>query len=179
MGIKSSTEINDSTNIFKDFKIEKLTPEQEEKQLKEMFNEVKINSIASDIAKFLYSAKAKIDVLEYKVGEKNKGKSPRHDDLISYRDIVKKEIESNLRVQENFELDNFKEEYTQNSYDRVKEKLKNLNNAELLLGFEFILDELIHERAYKYHIKQFEEKVDLEDLFDAEAISNIENHLSR
>ncbi|MEK5768648.1 hypothetical protein, partial [Acinetobacter schindleri] len=88
----------------------------------------------------------------------------RHDDLISYKDLVKNEIKSNLKVQENFDSKSFKEEYIQNAYDRIKAKLNNLNNEELILGVEFILDGLIAQREYDAYSKQFEEKVELEDV---------------
>jgi len=57
--------------------------------------------------------------------------------------------------------------------------LNNLNNEELILGVEFILDGLIAQREYDAYSKQFEEKVELEDVFESEAIANIENHLAR
>ena len=93
--------------------------------------------------------------------------------------MVKKEISANLKASEAFTSKNFNEEYIQSAHGRVKEKLKGLNKAELILGFEFILDELLSARDLDAYYKQFEEKVELEDLFDPEGIINIENHLGR
>lgn len=168
--------VSDLNDVFKQFSV---TPQEQEEIMKEVGVNVKIESIASAIAKFLYSAKSKIDILDYEVREENKGKNTRHDDLISYKDLVKNEIKSNLKVQENFDSKSFKEEYIQNAYDRIKAKLNNLNNEELILGVEFILDGLIAQREYDAYSKQFEEKVELEDVFESEAIANIENHLAR
>lgn len=168
--------VSDLDDVVKKFNS---TPQEQEEIMKEVSPNLKIESIASAIAKFLYSAKAKIDILEYEVSKENKGKNARHDDLISYKDLVKNEIGSNLKVHENLESKHFKEEYIQGAYDRVKAKLNNLNNAELILGFEFVVNGLIAERQYDAYLKQFEEKVELEDVFEPEAIANIENHLGR
>lgn len=61
--------VSDLNDVFKQFSV---TPQEQEEIMKEVGVNVKIESIASAIAKFLYSAKSKIDILDYEVREENK-----------------------------------------------------------------------------------------------------------
>ncbi|MGC3818629.1 hypothetical protein [Acinetobacter sp. G11] len=155
------------------------TPEQEKEIMEELSKNLKIKHIASKISEFFYAVKSKNSELDWEVEDQNKDKNSRHDDLIGYSEIIQNEIGEKLKSLENFESKEFSKEYTQDAYERVKGKLKILNKEEMILGLEYVLDRLIAERLHNEYLEQFEEKVELEDIYDSVAISNIENYLGR
>jgi phosphoribosyl-ATP pyrophosphohydrolase len=135
--------------------------------------------LSHPIADVFYSVNSCINSLNVELEDLNKNKRPREQ-----RDCYPQAIEAILKKKMNDmqELDNsnFINDYKSETLNRVKQKLSLLKNPDLILGFEYILDEMIAKKIEDFYFEKIaeEEKVELSDVFDNEALSNIDNYLS-
>lgn len=140
-------------------------------------NNLKVQKISSPIAKFFFSVNKSIFYLNHKLEELNKDKHP-HEQGANYPEAIESLIHDKLVGSEDFFERGFVNRYKAEAKNRVEEKLRYLNNPDLILGFEYVLDEMLEEQHYNIKMAE-QDEVELSDIFSPEEIANIENKLDK
>lgn len=139
----------------------------------------KSEEIAAPVASFLYITKQCINRLDSKLLDKEP--KPNKDEISNYTDVIQSLIRQRLEELEGFHEEDFVLRYKKESINRILTKIRSLNDPYIILGFEYVLDQILAEEKVKADFDKLasEEKVELSDLYDSVTIANIENSLSK
>lgn len=144
-----------------------------------------VNSITEPLFNFFSGALSSIRNLESQLVNFDNSNEYSHK-LVSNQSALLKLVQNATSQVEDFE--DFASNCREGARARIDQKLLSLRDPHLLLGFEYILDQMIVdrkiERETEEHNRQvlkdeFGENPDFSDVFEPEAITNINNNFGR